>query len=154
VSDDKIFVQDAVVEDYYAEGFLRDLMRTSQLARKETPSANAAQLAAYYGAERLPAEPETFLRMRDAYSFGYARLAEWRVFDKEVWLPDPEKGNLAEQIIRLDQEHYLGTVMLEYASDCIFLGSAGNGDAYFASFDARDTNGTAEALLESRHQRS
>jgi WD40 repeat protein len=146
VSDDKEFVQDVVVAEYYAEGFLRDLMRTGQLTRKETPSDNTARFVAYYGVERLPVELETFLRMRDAYSLGYARLAEWRIWDDDVWLPDPEKGNLAEQIITIDQQNYLGTCMLEYASACIFLGTAGNGDAYFASFDPRDNNGSAKVI--------
>jgi hypothetical protein len=91
VSDEKAFVQDVVVAEYYAEGFLRDLIRTGQLTRKETPSDNTARFAAYYGAERLPAELEAFLQMRDAYNLGYARLAEWRIWDEDVWLPDPEK---------------------------------------------------------------
>jgi WD40 repeat protein len=146
VSDDKAFVQDVVVAEYYAEGFLRDLIRTGQLTRKETPSDNTARFAAYYGAERLPAELEAFLRMRDAYDLGYARLAEWRIWDDDVWLPDPESGNLAEQIITLDQQNYLGTCMLEYACCCIFLGTAGNGDAYFASFDPRNATSTAEVV--------
>jgi hypothetical protein len=65
----KSFVQDSVVAEYYATGFLRDLIRTGQLTRKETPSDNTARFAAYHGAEHLPAE---------LASSGASAAAEWR----------------------------------------------------------------------------
>ena len=135
MSDGKTFVQHPVVAEYYRSGFLLELVERHGLKKKEEPANNAATFAAYYGVKAFPAELEKFLRMRDEYEFVHHRLAEWRIFGEDVWLPDPAKGNLAEQIIKLDQRNYLGTCMLEYAAGCIFLGTAGNGDAYLAYAD-------------------
>jgi hypothetical protein len=147
VSDGESFVQDPVVAEYYASSFPREFCKKP----KEPPLDNMARFAAYFGIECFPAELETFLRLRDTYQLNWTGLGEWRISDKEVWLPDPEKGNLVEQMITRDQQNYLGTNMLEYASHCIFLGSAGNGDAYFASLSG-NTNGIAEVVYWSHDE--
>jgi HEAT repeat protein len=145
VSGDKPFVQNPVVAKYYREEFLGELIEKQGLTKKAEPTSNAATFALYYGVEKFPAELEQFLRMRDEYEFVFQTLGEWRIFGREVWLPDPARGNLAEQIIKLDQGNYHGPCILEYSAGCIYLGTAGNGDAYFAAVDPHRDN--AEVYL-------
>jgi len=137
MSEEKPFVPDPVVEKYFAEEFLQELVREGGLEKKETPTANAAIFARYAAEDRLPAELDAFLRMRDEYNFVYQDIGEWRIWGEDVWLPDPAKGNLAEQIITMDQGNYLGTCILEVAASCVYIGSLGNGDAYFATVNGR-----------------
>jgi hypothetical protein len=145
------FHQDREISRYYQEDFLAALLATEQVKKRKQPTDHCERIELYQGMT-LPAELRQFLTMRDTYEFVHPSLGEWRIFDQEFWLPDPSKGNLAEQLILVDQPDYLGTCLFEYFAWCVRIGSAGNGDAYFATFDKRQPDNTEIVFWDHEEQ--
>lgn len=106
----------------------------------EGEPTNYRDLVAEYLATELPPELDQFLQWRSTHNFGYCNYGEWRIWDVDRWAPTPENGNLFEQLVLMDQENYLGTAMMEHLAGWVFLGTAGNGDSYFAHPNHADPN--------------
>jgi len=65
---------------------------------------------------------------------------EWTFEPSEIIDLHAENGkNRMEAIILANQQNYLGTQILEVFSNSIYIGSLGNGDAYFANIFSKDT---------------
>lgn len=91
-----------------------------------------------YLAETLPDELDQYLTWRSTHRFGYCNFGEWCMWDEDLWLPDPERGNLFEQLVLMDQDSMLATAMMGQFARWVSIGSAGNGDQYFAHVDRLD----------------
>lgn len=91
-----------------------------------------------YLAKPLPEELDQYLTWRSSHRFGYCNFGEWRMWDEDLWLPEPEGGNLFEQLVLMDQENVLATAMMGQFARWVSIGSAGNGDQYFAHVDDLD----------------
>lgn len=134
---DERFRQDERIAQYWREGFLADLKAMGALERE--PDDYASRIAENLGAD-LPPELADFLCWQSSHSFGYTNFGEWRIWDADRWVPRPEDGNLFEQLVISDQQNYLGTALMEQFTGCVFVGTAGNGDSYFAHPNHRDPN--------------
>lgn len=77
------------------------------------------------------------------------------ITDYAIFLND--KKNLFEQAILLDQENYLGTSMEEIFGNLMYIGSLGNGDAYFAHLQypiqgSKDESSVCENIVFFDHE--
>ncbi|WP_164855860.1 PQQ-binding-like beta-propeller repeat protein [Lujinxingia sediminis] len=129
---------------WYDTDFFKTLESFESVEARE-PGDYVARVESYH-AMQSPAELARFMAWRAAHATDYCNYGEWRIWEEDAWIPSPDEGNLFEQLALLDQRNYLGTAMVEYFASLICLGSAGNGDVYFAARDFRDSN-RAEVLI-------
>ncbi|MEZ4458774.1 MAG: SMI1/KNR4 family protein [bacterium] len=125
--DDK-YLPDPTVDAWYHTEFF-DLLGAAKRAQSR---GMVARLEADLNCT-FPPDVRRFLEFRDTHNFGYTNFAEWRIWDADLDLPDMGVSNRFEQLILLDQQNYLGTAMSEAFMSAVFLGTAGNGDSYFAT---------------------
>ncbi len=132
---DERYKPDPRIATFYAEELL-DHWKSMGVAPGE-PNPYRDLWREYLAAE-LPPELDQFLGWRSTHDFGYCNYGEWRIWDADRWLPEAAHGNLFEQLVVSDQQNYLGTAMMEHFAGWVFVGSAGNGDQYFAHPDHGD----------------
>ncbi len=141
------FRPDAEHSRYYREDFFPMLEREHGVAAAGETRPLRARLEEYHG-HRLPPDLDLMYRMREERRFGYCNHGEWRMWDEDAWMPDPERGNLCEQLILMDQKNYLGTALREYLVGLIPIGTAGNGDVYFSYLDLAHPENTEVFLWD------
>lgn len=131
------FAPDPTIHAYWETRFVEELRDRFDITPRDEPLDYGERMIAYMAVEPSD-ELLQFLTIRSEWNFGYTNFGEWRIWDQERWLPDPEQGNLFEQIVVMDQNNYLGTALLEFLSNFVFLGTAGNGDVYFGHQNPAD----------------
>lgn len=102
-------------------------------APRETAINLRARIEAHHGL-LLPPQLDHFFRVHEEQRLR-CDFGEWRIGEGDLLLPDPAAGNLCEQLIARDQDNYLGTSLREYLAGLVPVGSAGNGDVYFAALE-------------------
>ena len=130
VPPDQRFQQDPEIQRWWKEEFEKALVGVNDAQPVEGRGLKA-KIAADRNTTFSP-DLERFLDIRDRYSFGWTNYNEWRVWDEDLDVPDFGVSNRFEQLILLDQANYLGTAMAEAFMGGVFIGTAGNGDSYFA----------------------
>jgi WD40 repeat protein len=112
------------VATWYASGFVERIGGDA----KAGGGAKLAELEAQFGFA-MPPELAKFVAMLEAGELA-TEFGEWRISDGELVLPTDR--NRVEHAILIDQKNYLGCSMVEQLTGCVFVGSARNGDYYFA----------------------
>ncbi len=137
------FEPDPQIADYFREELLDEW---KAMGVQEAESSDYRDRCTEYFACDFPEELDQFLKWRSSHQFGFCNFGEWRIWDQDLWLPNPDDGNLFEQLVLLDQQNVLGTAMMQYFAGWVYLGSTGNGDSYFAHPDRQDP-GRAEVIF-------
>lgn len=145
------FEQEVEISRYYRDDFLSDLVDGAALVKRAEPGDHCQRIELYQGMT-LPSELRQFLRMRDNFEFSKSKLGAWHIVDEEFGLPDPAKGNLAEQLIVADQQRPHATGLFEYFAWCVRIGRADNGDVYFATFDKRQPGNSEVVFWDQQEQ--
>ncbi len=133
VHPDDRWKQDPVIKEWWENEFEQLLSD-----RKVSEPNDYAELIKEYHPGPMSPELEKYIEIRANHQFGYFNYGEWRQWDDDEWLPRKENGNLFEQLVQIDQQNYLGTALMEYFIDAVFIGTAGNGDVYLAHTNMMD----------------
>ncbi|MEQ1503679.1 MAG: SMI1/KNR4 family protein, partial [Myxococcota bacterium] len=123
-----------VAPDPEAAAFLRDgleplLVRRFGVERGEPSDALVDEAVDLYGIP-LPPELRAILHLRGSCRLGWCNFGEWRIWADDLLSLDPDV-NLLEQLLTGYTTHALRW----FLADLVPLGTAGNGDGYFAALD-------------------
>lgn len=128
---DQRFKPDAEIQKWWLEAFEKEV-----LSLKNGPKIDSrGMLESLEKDHHQTFSPDLrrFLAFRDTHSFGWSNYNEWRIWDEDLDPPDFGVSNRFERLILMDQNNYLGTAMAEAFFGGVFIGTAGNGDSYYAT---------------------
>jgi hypothetical protein len=118
---------------FYRERFFPELKARRARPRKK-PTGLLAEAEARYG-QRFPEDLRALLAFADAHETERADFGEWRGPGTGL-MPLKAGANALATAMDLDRKNSLGTAVLEHLAGLVPVGTAGNGDVYFAHVDA------------------
>jgi len=128
---DDRFKQDPEIQRWWLESFESEICALNDAA--SIPSRGMLEQLETDHCRTFSPDLRRFLAFRDTHSFGWTNFNEWRIWDEDLMPPDFGVSNRFERLILMDQNNYLGTAMAEAFFGGVFIGTAGNGDSYYAT---------------------